>query len=535
VDALGSRDAPGQFSYSAIIDITSQGEVLAADSGNNRLQVFSLDGALLRTLPLTDSYVTDLDALSDGSFLVADGDANQIELHAASGELLRIVEGWPAPTGANADPEASIGFVAAGPDGRFYLAESRGARVVILNADGSLSEIWTGPEALPLENIMALELDPAGNLYVLSDSQSRVLKRGPHGELAELRIDEASRIALLADGSFYAASSNQLAHYAAGGTLISRWERFNLNYLLDLEVAPDGSVLVVNGDGSAELRAIIQRYDSDQTMLSGFGSSMLQPGQFRSHSTFAVSSGGDVWIVDTGDGLPPHMLIHLDRDGLQLSAVKKLGGEQLTCDSYLLAALPDQSVMVADPCAGAVIRMDAAGQAVARWGERGSGPSQFNMIADMALAVDEQSLYILDAGQGAVVQLGLDGTPIARWTAAELGAQTPVALAIDAEGTLFLLDEATQQIVTHPAHGEGRSWSLPDSLDEVYRIAVDAAQRRVYVGGTQSYLYVFDGEGTYLGRTRVLDGSNVMVKIGPGGRVYRSAGYQQIQLYEPVN
>lgn len=528
---VGQRNALGQFgAYASAVVVNPQGEIIVADQNNRRLQGFAPEGVFLRTLPLTETYPHDLALLPDGNWVLADWWQNEVEIRTPTGELLQVFADWPPPAGGYVNPTTHIDSVAPGAAGELYIAEARGSRVVVLNPDGSLREVWFGPPERPLEDVMDIETDAAGNLYIVSDTQDRLLKRNPAGQVQEFVIETPHSIAPLPDGSFYAASDHHVRYYDATGKMLQQWQGQRVQ---DLAVTAEGSVVVLHETTSLGKAKLLVHYTNAGEEIASFGSTELQPGQFASHAAFAVSALGDVWVLDTGDTSfmqPPPIsrLVHVDPQYQHLNTFETLGGNAFTCDEYRLTALTDQSVFVADLCASEVLHVSAAGEILQRWG-------QFNLIADMALAPDEHSIYILDAGNGRITQYGLDGQIRAEWADQSLGVKMPIALAVDMAGTFFLLDAETQQVVVRPTQGPVLAWALPDADDEVHRIAVDPTRQRIYVGGSDIHLYAFDWQGGYLGRVTVSDSRGVMVNVGPAGYVYRSAGFEAIQVFAPTD
>ncbi len=137
----GDGTAPGQLNRAEGLGVGPGGEVYVADSCNHRIQVFSLDGRLLRT-------------------------------HGRAG---RGPGEFSYPYDVRVDA-----------DGRQYVCEFGNSRVQILGPDDRTLEILGGPGEAPdeMNNPWSLCLDRAGNLYVADSLNHRVLKyvrRGGRG------------------------------------------------------------------------------------------------------------------------------------------------------------------------------------------------------------------------------------------------------------------------------------------------------------------------------------------------------------------
>jgi DNA-binding beta-propeller fold protein YncE len=176
----------------------------------------------------------------------------------------------------------------------------------------------------------------------------------------------------------------------------------------------------------------------------------------------------------------------------------------------------------------------ADGKILQRWGTRGVEPGQFSLIRSIVVAPDEQSVYVVDEGNRRIDQFKLTGELIKTWGNDELGVQTPIGLALDSTGTFYLLDGTAQQVVRRAADGSVQKWPWPNRVEGVNTIAVDAARGRLYVGGTGTKLYVFDGRGVLLG-TDDFNDSGILVAVGPTGHVYASTGWHAIYVSDPTD
>jgi hypothetical protein len=541
LSAIGRRNAPGQLYHPSSLVVTAEGQVIVNDLLNHRLQWFSLDGAFLGEKPYPVPIALSFDMVlgADGSLVLTDA-GHRVHVLSQEAELLHTFEGWPPPPSETEEHWVPLQHVAQGPEGLIYLAELRGDRVVILNADGSLREIWSGPEDSPFTDIMSLGTDAQGNLFVASDTQDRVIKRSPDGQVTEFPTNAPQSMLSLPDGSFYTVSDGVFTLHDATGNPVQEWRdhsRLSMGFY-ELALAPDGSLLVLDDSYSDEADLLIHRYTPEGEHLGDFGTSKDQPGQFGSHNAFTVSPQGDLWLVDTGNESnfsepPVTRLVHLDGNSAHLATFETIAGQALTCDQYRMAAHSDQSAFLAEPCTGRIMHIGADGQLLREWGARGTGDTQYNLIRDLTLAPDEQSLFIVDEGNRRVTQVGLDGQLLQQWSSDEWGVQAPFGLAVDHAGTFYLLDGATQQVVIRPLSGELQRWSLPDPEDGVNTIAVDVARSWIYVGGADNILYLFDTSGTFLGGQYVSGSTGTLVETDPAGRVYTSTGYHEIYLFAP--
>ena len=536
ITSLGRHDQPGQLNSPSSLAFGPHGEIIVGDLLNDRFEWYSPEGLLLHETIITptDISIWDFRRMADGRWYVLG--QNRVDILSPDGQLLQTFKGWP-------EPKTDIPWsteLAVGPDGTMYIAESWGRRVVILNPDGTLKEIWTGPDNSPLNDVRSLDVDIHGNLYVASGDPDRIVKRTPSNQITEFQVSYVTIIRAMPDESFYTMHGwTTINHYAADGTLLQEWtdKRLENSYPRDIIGLWDGTVVVLSEPEEKNGPAVF-RYDPTGQPLAAFGDLSPRPGQFRSHYTFSASPAGDVWLVEKDDGSnsrkgprTPTRLVHLSGNNQHLGTFATVQDQPFTCSQYALAALTDQTVFLADPCAGRIQHMDADGQVIAQWGQRGAEAGQFSVIRDLTLAPDEKSLYVVDEGKGQIGRFSLAGELMRTWSTQDWNTASPIGLAVDPEGTFYLIDGVSNEIVVHSAQGASRRWILPNSEDAVNSIAIDAWRQRIYVGGAYSRLYAFDQDGRYLGQVNI--GKDIMLETMADGHLLSSTGDDSIAVYEP--
>jgi DNA-binding beta-propeller fold protein YncE len=535
----GGRSDPGQFDLPWGLDVDPQGRIVVGDSANNRLQVFSAEGVFLGSVPADRSFF-DLVARADGSYLLVDGLRSEVVLLSPEGDFLRA---WPVDTPESDDRPQSLGSVAEGPDGTLYVAEVRGERVVVLGPDGTVREVLTGDPPGTLSDVTDMAVDGEGNLFVVEQADGRVLRRDAQGFESIVALHSPYQIAVGADGTlrvYCLSGSTQVlpdgrvfrgpgvAHLTSNGEWLG-WLPIAAD-AQNLAVAPDGTLVFLHGHLDAEeAGGVIVLYDSAGNRLRGWGITQRLPGQLEVPVELSAGPTGDLWVADGGPedtGAPPK-LRYLDDTGRPLRTLENIDGEPLACDRYQVAAAPGGGFFLGDPCKGRIWRLSSDGSVLASWGEIGEGTGQINLLADLFLASDG-TLYVADAGNRRVLQYSNDGELLREWPAAHLGVAEPIAVVRGDDGTFFLLDgESGTVVVRHPS-GEESRWCLPEPSDRPLTLAVDSELGRVYVGGGQSWLYVFEEDGGYLGRRHIAGGSGVLVSVDGAGRVFVSANYMWV-------
>jgi sugar lactone lactonase YvrE len=164
-------------------------------------------------------------------------------------------------------------------------------------------------------------------------------------------------------------------------------------------------------------------------------------GELKKPSGIAADARDRVYVVDT----TARRLVIYDKLGLYLSAID--GGADWVRPTSVAVSPDGERIFVVDTGGvesdkHCVRQYDVQGAVVRTIGRRGSGPGEFNLPADAAVAPDG-SLWVLDAGNFRVQAFDADG----RWqrqfgsVGKGLGQLArPRGMAIDADGLVYLAD-----------------------------------------------------------------------------------------------
>lgn len=197
---------PGQLSAPKQVALDSDGNLVVADSGNDRISVFAGDGGFLRTIAGAMDEPQDVAFGVGGLVFVADKGNDRVDVLGPTGEFIRqIGEGeLEDPTGVAVDgatvyvadsgnnrvarfsvtgaPLGSIELaspfsprdVIVGGDGDLYVADLGDERVDVFTKGGgflrSFGEVGSGALSGPV----ALALDGSGGIYVADQVDERV-------------------------------------------------------------------------------------------------------------------------------------------------------------------------------------------------------------------------------------------------------------------------------------------------------------------------------------------------------------------------
>jgi DNA-binding beta-propeller fold protein YncE len=170
------------------------------------------------------------------------------------------------------------------------------------------------------------------------------------------------------------------------------------------------------------------------------------------------------------------------------------------------------NVYVQDVFHHRIVKFDAQGRVLARWGSEGSGPGQFVFLHPTgrwtgALAVaPDGTLYVADYS-GRVQHFDGDGRHLGEWGSNMIGAGQilhPSGMAIDGSGRIYIADADRHRIQVFDGVGTllvawGRNGHGPGELNSPHSLAI-APDGSVYVSDSWNHrVQHFDAQGNYLG------------------------------------
>lgn len=267
---IGGQDGkePGQFALPDGVGVDNAGNVWVADSQNNRIQRFSLDGEVLP-----------FPAFAKGGWSQARGR-------------------FKLPYDVDADAL-----------GNLFVADTQNHRIQKFSPEGRFVRMWgrNGGDGTPgvgpgeMDQPRGLTVDPFGNVWVADHENARVLKFDNDGKLL-LTLGANG-----GDGSFGegAGEFNSPRGICTdpGGTI---YVADDVNHRIVKLANEDGRVLAIFGKPGGP--------------ASGFGTG---PGEFKLPYGCAVDNRGHLWVADTNN----HRVVELTTDGLWIRNWGANGGD----------------------------------------------------------------------------------------------------------------------------------------------------------------------------------------------------------------
>lgn len=469
---------PGQFNFGSSFDYTKPpgggiavagNYVYVADSGNNRIERFNLEGGEAMEWGTKGSgpgqfrYPRGL-AANASEVLVADDDNHRIEKFDPNGAF----QGAAGTQGLGPGQFAFPYGVALDAAGNAYVADDLGHRVVKLNPDLSFAGAWGGYGTKPgqLAFPRAIASDPAGDNYVANTANDRVEVYGPEGRF--LRT-----IGISARGPGQLTGPRGLA--------------------LD----PSGGLLVSDTTGSrVELFApLTDAYVTQWTVAGGYRSSFAKP------TGIGVEPSGTVYVADQGN----ERIVRMWGDGTYLSELggpSAIGGAQFNAIAALAVAPRSGRVYVADAGHNRVLVYTPSGKLLARWGAgggngaAGSAPGSFNHPSGLAVssvAPGEEIIYVADKGNDRIVKLDANGNVLRSWGGRGSGEgrfHAPAGVAVDGAGNVYVLDGENNRVQEFGAEGRfmakwGQRGTGLGDFSQPSAIAIDCAGS-IYVADTNN-------------------------------------------------
>jgi DNA-binding beta-propeller fold protein YncE len=209
-----------------------------------------------------------------------------------------------------------------------------------------------------------------------------------------------------------------------------------------------------------------------------------------------------VWSVAVA---PDGTVLGLDRETCWLKRftpagrwLGNFGGPALLQQPSGVAVGADGTVFVADSARHVIMRFDLHGQLLGPLGSRGSGPGEFEEPSAVAVAADG-TVYVADAGNGRVQRFSQTLEYVAEWAVPRAQPDLGPALAVanDDSAAVYLVNPARVTVDRYSSGGR-REWSVgeqgnaPGQLALPVAVAVDAHGSVYVLDNFRNQVYRFD-------------------------------------------
>jgi tripartite motif-containing protein 71 len=227
-------------------------------------------------------------------------------------------------------------------------------------------------------------------------------------------------------------------------------------------------------------------------------------GQLKSPSGIALTSGGNIWVADTGNsriekfGPTGNLTNNISGLGTEPGKLKEPTG---------ISVAPDGSIWVADSGNNRIEQWNSSLTFIRALGSKGTGAGEFQSPSGIE-ADSTGAIWVSDFGNGRVQEFDEFGTYIQKFNDAAGSAATPRGLSIDAKGSLWVADQFTFKVYHWTIPGfpvysssVGSSGSGNGQFIEPVDVAGDSSGNFWVLDAAQNRLQEFDATGKWLRTT----------------------------------
>ncbi len=401
-------------------------EVFIADTFNERIQVFDLDGNFLRQFDDGGQGNFDLFNVDDvkvddtsGNLTVAGSANGYVKTYTPTGTLL-------SEFGVNT---GQIDDIATFADGSFVISGFNTSRIELRDADGTLRYSFgaAGTGAGQFRRPHNVAVDAFGNFYVTDErlGNNRIQVFNSQGVL-QREIDQVDGsnvqpvgIGIDVSGNIFFTdeASNELVKLDAMGNLLARCDAATpMSRPSDLTIDPAGNVYVLDRKNFSEPSDVsrVNVFSNDCVFQQAWTTAAGASEGFA--DLFGIAAGnGSIYLADRGTDFPGATFVsrvqRLSPDGvLQATALNPVF-DGVTMDlPDGIAVASDGRVFVSDYFNDRVVVFDAALNPFISLGQRGHYPGSFFGPEGLAITGDNR-LHVVELVNNRVQILAPPGLP----------------------------------------------------------------------------------------------------------------------------
>ncbi|MFQ5941526.1 MAG: 6-bladed beta-propeller, partial [Nitrososphaerales archaeon] len=406
--------------------------------------------------------------------------------------------------------------------------EAGDIRLQVFDTDGNLQHVLgslrdtSSTSYKGLLGIAGIEVDQAGNLFILDSDSGTITKFNAEGDLMGSfgslgsnikEFIDPTGIALDSEGNLYVADTGnaRVQKFDKHGNFVGAFGSMgllSLGMMVDPSEKPEESkqhelferpeAVVVDQSGNP---IVVDRRTGMVSVFDSYGNHMSSFGSLVTPTSIAKDSKGNLYVLEQGNS----RVVKFDQNGFVVKRWGTFGVEDGTFKSPFGIAIDSKDhVYVTDSANNRIQKFDSNGKFITKWGTKGADEGEF--IGPLHVAADpSDNVYVSDSGNYRIQKFDSDGNFISELRGGSDIADymRPHALAVDSQGNLFVTDIEKKSVQKFDRDGNFvREWGSEglgagqfrgpfgiavDELDNIY--VADPFNRRVQK---------FDGDGNLL-------------------------------------
>ena len=518
--------AEGDFNGPRGVATDQNGFVYVTDSG--RVQKFTTDGEFVtqwRNFGIEDQFNTlGIAVDAEGFVYVTDSANHRIQKFTSAGEF---VSSWGSqgtddgqfhyPCGIAVSDDGFVFVTDGNTDGcMFGSLDPVAPRVQKFTSDGEFVTAWGG----------------VGN------------GEGEFNEAAGVAVDQSGFVYVI-DGRF----TGRVQKFTSDGVFVSQFGTQNLQAPAYIAIAPDGAVYVSEPNADA-----IFKFDTAGQFQTQWTASSAKEGHFDHTQDVAVSDDGFVYVVSPIN----NRIQKFTSAGQFVAQWGTVSGEGCQAPNSPVGAFCSPTdltvdgngfVYVADSGNQRIQKFTSDGDFVRTWGQQGSGDGDFDSVdvnTSLGVAIDptDSFVYVADVLNHRVQKFTTDGVFVSKWGNFGTGQSQfnrPSYVTVGNDGFVYVLDALNARAQKFTADGQFViEWG---SVNGERGIAVDD-NGVVYVSGrtddpNKIGAYTSDGQLIELigglGSGPLEFSIPAGLAVGPGGKLYvADIVHHRIQVLRPA-
>ncbi len=434
--------------------VVYEGVVYVADTGNERIQMYGINGVFLSTLALSVTPAsaaekektyklhepTDIALDTEGRIYVRDADDKSIKVYGSNGLYLRSL------------PKAGKPVAMRVAEDGIYVADESNFSIQKYDFDGNLAYTFgsAGEGKAQFKSLSGLAVDKAQQVFI-GDAKKSLIdafvveagKATDHLAKAAGRTSvkwlenisaEVGQIVWDGKETFYAIGKDKKSLVTIRKSVVTGVIKLNDMQLSAVTVDKSGAIWVVD---KKNYRAV--KLDENGKVLMSLGNEGSGAGQFDNPSAIAISTSGMVFVADRSN----HNVQIFRVDGVFLNT---LNGDSSSKLSSPVAMAFDQrdNLYILDSSRESVLAYSSSGKSLGEFGRIKEGSLLSNPVSliaanDEVLVLDANQVKVFSPKGQLVRTFGAKGTGVGAF-------DEPVAIAYGGGSNLLISDIGNKRI-----------------------------------------------------------------------------------------